>query len=97
MYTFSENVQRSAESWSATDLDQASLGSEACVKGEREREREREREGGGGGLKARPHFALQILVRTAANGNGVLSRFLSENRKPPLTVRVIGRGYREKF
>ena len=55
MYTFSENVQRSAESCSATDLDQASLGAEACVKGERERE-------GGGGVKGSAHFALQILV-----------------------------------
>ena len=41
MYTFSENVQRSA-----ADLDLASLGSQACE----ERERERER-GGGGGVK----------------------------------------------
>ena len=57
MYTFSENVQRSAESCSATDLDQASLGAEACVKGEREREG-----GGGGGVKGSAHFALQILV-----------------------------------
>ena len=58
MYTFSENVQRSA-----ADLDLASLGSQACE----EREREREREGGGGGgeeggLKGSAHFALQILV-----------------------------------
>ena len=51
---FQRNVQRSA-----ADLDQASLGSQACEdreKGggaERERERERER-GGGGGLKAWP-------------------------------------------
>ena len=54
MYTFSENVQLSA-----ADLDQASLGTQACE--ERERERERER-GGGGGLKGSAHFALQILV-----------------------------------
>ena len=40
MYTFSENVQRSA-----ADPDLASLGSQSCE----EREREREREGGGGG------------------------------------------------
>ena len=57
MYTFSENVQRSA-----ADLDLASLGSQACE----ERERERERGGGGGGeeggLKGSAHFALQILV-----------------------------------
>ena len=52
MYTFSENVQLSA-----ADLDQASLGTQACE----ERERERER-GGGGGLKGSAHFALQILV-----------------------------------
>ena len=45
MYTFSEKVQRSAESCSATNLDEASLGSESCV--ERERERERERRGRG--------------------------------------------------
>ena len=38
MYTFSDNIQRSPP-----DLDQASLGSEACE------ERERERGGGGGG------------------------------------------------
>ena len=50
MYTFSENVQRSA-----ADLDPARLGSQACE------ERERER-GGGGGLKGSAHFALQILV-----------------------------------
>ena len=56
MYTFSENVQRSA-----ADLDLASLGSQACE--ERERERERERGGErGGGLKGSAHFALQILV-----------------------------------
>ena len=56
MYTFSENVQRSA-----ADLDLASLGSQACE----ERERERQREGGGGGgLKGSAHFALQILVVT---------------------------------
>ena len=42
MYTFSENVQLSA-----ADLDQASLGTQACE----ERERERERERGGGGVK----------------------------------------------
>ena len=46
MYTFSENVQRSA-----ADLDPASLGSQACE--------ERER---GGGVKGSAHFALQILV-----------------------------------
>ena len=56
MYTFSENVQLSA-----ADLDQASLGTQACE----ERERERERERGGGGLKGSAHFALQILVRQA--------------------------------
>ena len=44
MYTFSDNIQRSA-----ADLNQASLASEACEKRERERERERERGGGGGG------------------------------------------------
>ena len=53
MYTFSENVQLSA-----ADLDQASLGTQACE----EREIERERGGGGGGLKGSAHFALQILV-----------------------------------
>ena len=58
MYTFSENVQRSA-----ADLDLASLGSQACE----EREREREREGGGGGLKGSAHFALQILVIVEQN------------------------------
>ena len=47
IYTFSENVQRSA-------ADQASLGSQACEYRERERERER----GGGGLKGSAHFAL---------------------------------------
>ena len=47
---FQRNVQRSA-----ADLDQASLGSQACE--------EREREGGGGGgVKDSAHFALQILV-----------------------------------
>ena len=51
---FQRNVQRSA-----ADLDQASLGSQACEDREKggggaERERERERERGGGGLKARP-------------------------------------------
>ena len=56
MYTFSDNIQRSAP-----DLDQASLGSEACEDREGERERER---GGGGGIKrlGRAHFSLQILV-----------------------------------
>ena len=65
MYTFSENIQRSA-----ADLEKASLGSQASE--ERERERERESGGGGGdggrggrereGLKGSAHFALQILV-----------------------------------
>ena len=36
-------------------------------------------------------------LEPAANGNGLLSGFLSGNRKPPLTVRVIERGYREKI
>ena len=53
MYTFSENVQRSA-----ADPDLASLGSQSCE----ERERERESGGGGGLLKGSAHFALQILV-----------------------------------
>ena len=55
MYTFSDNIQRSAP-----DLDQASLGSEACE--DREGEREREREGGGGGLKgsAGPTFPCKF-------------------------------------
>ena len=36
-------------------------------------------------------------LEPAANGNGLLSGFLSRNRRPPLTVRVIVRGYQEKF
>ena len=48
---FQRNVQRSA-----ADLDQASLGSQAC---------EDRGGGGGGGLKGSAHFALQILVQTA--------------------------------
>ena len=44
-----------------------------------------------------PWQRFSKIIRTLANGNGLLSGFLSRNRKPPLTVRVTGRGYREKF
>ena len=68
MYTFSENVQRSA-----ADLDLASLGSQACE--------EREREGGGGGgLKGSAHFALQILVWRDSRSDQVSSCAGHEHR-----------------
>ena len=35
-----------------------------------------------------------ISIDPAANGNGLLPGFLSGNRRPPFTVRMIGRGHR---
>ena len=63
---------------SAPDLDQASLGSEACE--------ERERGGGGGGLKGLAHFALQILVSAAKRRGVPLARKCNVNSWHRLSI-----------